>query len=326
MLTTPNKLLIILNGRIGDTIFCTPLIRLLKQTFPACQIDILSTTKDVQTVLQNNPHINKLYLNPDKLKLQRLANANYDYILLPYEHYGAHALALSLNKTFLAVPTEYMQDMHMTERFVKYYADLWKINLDGFDYNYDMHTDKKDHDNILHLLKKYGLDPKQNILIGFHLGCHRLAFLEKRFWHRTYHKRIWPWKYFAKLAQKLTIKYPNARIIITGAGQEKLMAEKFLRKFKHAVSFIDQTSVSELLVLMSYLKLYVTCDSAPLHLACISGVNTIALFGGEAKAHKTGPFPTAKNRIVIQKNNIKNISVAEVFKICLKFLSDATKN
>jgi len=321
MLILPNKFLIVLNGRIGDTIFCTPMIRLLKQTFPACQIDILSTTKDAQTVLQKNPYINNLYLNPDKLALQKLAAADYDNILLPYEHYGALDLALSLNKSFIAVPEEYMQNMHMTERFVKYYADLWKINLDGFDYAYDMRIDKKDHDNILRLLKKYDLDPKQNILIGFHLGCHRLAFLEKRFWHKTYHKKIWPWKHFVKLARKLTTKYPNARIIITGAGQEKIMAEKFLRKYKHAVSFIDQTTLPELLALMSYLELYVTCDSAPLHLACIAKVNIIALFGGETHAYKTGPFPPAKNHVVIQKDKIKNISVAEVFKACLTFLA-----
>lgn len=326
MLTTPNKLLIILNGRIGDTIFCTPLIRLLKQAFPACQIDILSTTKDVQTVLQKNPYVNNLYLNPNKLELQKLAAASYNNILLPHKHYGALNLAFSLNQDFLAVPEEYMQEAHVTKRFIKYYADIWKISLDGFDYNYDIHTDKKDHDNILCLLKKYNLDPQKNSLIGFHLGCHRLAFLEKRFWHKTYHKRIWPWKYFVKLAQKITAQYPDARIIITGAGQEKLIAKKFLRKFKHGISFVDQTSVPELLILISYLKLYITCDSAPLHLACAANTNIIALFGGEARAHKTGPFPSAKNRVVIQKDNIKDISIAETFKSCLKIFDFKNPN
>jgi len=68
------------------------------------------------------------------------------------------------------------------------------------------------------------------------------------------------------------------------------------------------------------LKLYITCDSAPLHLARIANVNTIALFGGKAKAHKTGSFPMTKNRVVIQKDKIKDISVAEVFKSTQKIL------
>ncbi len=65
------KILVISLAGIGDTLFATPLIRELRANFPDATIDALVMWPGAKDLLENNPHINRVF-QKDLLKCGRL--------------------------------------------------------------------------------------------------------------------------------------------------------------------------------------------------------------------------------------------------------------
>lgn len=88
----------------------------------------------------------------------------------------------------------------------------------------------------------------------------------------------WPLKYIARLCDILSGK--NIRVVITGVEKDRLAAQEILKltKAKPAV-LVGKTDILQLASLIKRCKVFVTPDSAPMHIA--AGVNTpfVALFG-----------------------------------------------
>ncbi|MDD5594660.1 MAG: glycosyltransferase family 9 protein [Candidatus Omnitrophica bacterium] len=126
--------------------------------------------------------------------------------------------------------------------------------------------------------------------------------------------KLWPKESFLQLA-KMLIEQLNLHVLIVGgrenAGQAK---EVFNLKASTFFDLTGKTSLKELAVLLSQSKLLVSADSGPVHLACAVGTPVIALFRNDIPgktAKRWGPW--GGTNIVIEKNNLTDISVAEVF-------------
>ena len=82
------RFLIIQTAFIGDVILTTPVIEKLRQHYPEAIIDLL-VRKGNQTLLENNPHLHKVYvLNKKSQKylnviqmIRRLRETRYDYLI-----------------------------------------------------------------------------------------------------------------------------------------------------------------------------------------------------------------------------------------------------
>jgi len=76
------KILIIRFSSIGDIVLTSPVIRCLKQQVPGVEIHYL-TKKSFQTVLKNNPYIDKLHLLEDSLSplIYQLKAEKFDHIV-----------------------------------------------------------------------------------------------------------------------------------------------------------------------------------------------------------------------------------------------------
>jgi len=314
-----NKILVIISGRIGDTIFCTPLLRLIKNIFPDCQLDILVTKPEICLVFKNNQKINHVYYQPSDDEVNSFSDF-YDAILVPFNNNEAADYTKRLKKSFIVMPENFAPNLHIAEAQVHFFAGLWHFDLSGFDFNYELNYSKENLAHVKEILKKRGVDLDNDILIGMHLGCKRIALRAKKIWKKRQHKRVWPVQKFAALAQQIAKKYPHARIIITGTKNEKSMAGKFIKMYNKAIILIDETSLQELAALMTLFKLYITGDTAPLHVASASNVNLIALFGQVSPPSRTGPFPAAPNRLYLKARQIQDIDVADVLKEAEKFL------
>lgn len=89
----------------------------------------------------------------------------------------------------------------------------------------------------------------------------------------------WPIESFSQLATLLRKKY-QARIVLLGSGQNRSLTREFLKVHREGViDLVGKTSLGELVSVMKYLKVLVTPDSAPLHVATAMGTPVIALFG-----------------------------------------------
>jgi len=77
---------------------------------------------------------------------------------------------------------------------------------------------------------------------------------------------------------------------------------------------VNKTTLPELAALLKRGSLVVSGDSGPMHLATAVGTPVIALFRNDLPgktAKRWGPW--GKNHIVIEKSNLNNITVDEVF-------------
>ncbi len=62
---TPNCILVVLPGRIGDTLLATPVVRALRANFPDSRIYFLASKAGAE-VLKDNPHLNGILIHKNK--------------------------------------------------------------------------------------------------------------------------------------------------------------------------------------------------------------------------------------------------------------------
>lgn len=124
----------------------------------------------------------------------------------------------------------------------------------------------------------------------------------------------WPIEYFRNLAQKITREL-NIEVVIIGGKQE---AQKSLEYFADLSSRIfnltGKTTLIQLAGLLKRCKLLISGDSGPVHLACAVGTPVIAIFRNDIpgkSARRWGPW--GRGHIVIEKDNLYNIIIDEVF-------------
>lgn len=95
--------------------------------------------------------------------------------------------------------------------------------------------------------------------------------------------RRWPKEKFTKLIKKLLKRYPRYRMVLIGGASDILYAKSFSDRLhnKRVIDLSGQTSLRELLALFSRAAAFITNDSGPMHLAGLTGVPMVALFGPE---------------------------------------------
>ncbi|MFH0790742.1 MAG: glycosyltransferase family 9 protein [Candidatus Omnitrophota bacterium] len=126
----------------------------------------------------------------------------------------------------------------------------------------------------------------------------------------------WPIERFCRLAQKL-IQALNLNVILIGGKEELARLDKdIFNNFKHPnlINLIGQTSLKELTVLLKKSRLLVSADSGPIHLASCVETPVIAIFRNDIPAKRAKRWgPLSKNSYVLEKNNLSDISVDDVF-------------
>ena len=108
----------------------------------------------------------------------------------------------------------------------------------------------------------------------------------------------WPVEYIARLCDLLAPR--NIRVIVTGMGKDKNMTNDLmmLTKTKPAI-FVGKTDILQLAALIERCRVFITPDSAPLHVATAVGTPVIAFFGPTDPA-RHGP-PSKKNILLNRK-------------------------
>ncbi len=113
--------------------------------------------------------------------------------------------------------------------------------------------------------------------------------------------RKWPLERFAELGGKILQRYPQARIVLTGAPSEAESAEALCREIgsERVKNLAGKTSMRGLITLYTLADLLVTNDSGPAHFASLTDIDTVVLYGPETP-RLFGPLG-GRTRIVYAK-------------------------
>ena len=343
---TKKNILVIKLGAIGDVMLIVPSLRLLRNSFPGAHIAILVGVES-KGILKSCPYIDELILCDRKGKDKGLSGLlktsgiirrrNFDMSIDFQNNKLSHVVAW-----LGGIPERFGYDNGKLSFFInkriKYlkikatplseqFRLLKGIGIDTLDAStyLEMWPSKEDFLYIDNFLKQEWVNDTQ-ILVGVNIGS-SLRWETKR----------WPLRHFVRLADMLAAK--DIRVVLVGTKDGMHEADRFVKiSSSKPVNAVGQTSITQLAALIKRCKVFITGDSAPMHIASSMGTDFIALFGPTDPARHLEP---TKKGIVLKKDlkcspcykprcrsNIcmKNISVYEVYKLVMEKIERETLN
>ena len=306
------NILAVRSAYIGDVVLTIPAIKLLADRFPQAKICFL-TSSAAKNVLEKNPYIDEIITY----------DAPWFYRFYPWRRYSALSDYVRLLKMIRAkkfdMAIDFRGDLrdilliiflsganrrvsygitgggYLLTNVVPYEGQKHKVQFhldilrtlgaNGIPDTMNLYPSTEDSSTVERLLQEQGL--KQGaILAGLHPGG-RVKL------------KCWDIKYYAEVADALTKRY-GMNIIITGGPDEVDIGEALLRFMKRkGFNLCGKLSLRQLQVLMKKMHLFITNDTASLHIASGANTPTIAIFG-PSEVWDTGPL-SEKRKIIIKE-------------------------
>jgi lipopolysaccharide heptosyltransferase II len=332
------KILVLKFSSLGDVILSIPSLRSLKNKYKNAKISVLVDLR-YKDVLKNSPYVDEV-LAYDIKESPIFAKRFYNIIRLIRRENFNLAIDLQNNKKshilglLSMIPKRYgyrrrlgflltdslKDDNQPVDPILHQERVLNLLGVDILDKSLKLWPTKEDFSYVDELLKKEWVAKEQK-LVGFNISA-----------SSKWQTKKWPLDKFANLADQLTQRY-NIRIVITGSLADKKEAEELAQQTKSKpIIACGKTDIMQLAALIGKCEVYLTADSAPMHIAAAVNTPFVALFGPtDPKRH----LPPASQFSIIYKDIkcspcyktkcesrecLKQISSEEVFKEMSKWI------
>ncbi len=128
-------------------------------------------------------------------------------------------------------------------------------------------------------------------------------------------EKRWPAIKYAALAKRLFMSDMN--IVIIGSDADREVNEKIARTCPNAIDLTGQTSLLEVLAITKNAYMTIGNDTGPVHMAAIAGSPVMVFFSGASNPELSAPV--GQNILIIDSDDLQNLSVKEVWKEYLSF-------
>lgn len=284
---------------LGDLVLTTPLFRALKRLYPAASLTLL-TTPQAAPLAEEDPHLDRIITYDKKggetllAAAKKLRGEKFDLMLAPHRSHRTSILGfLSRIPTrvgyseagfaFLhTLKVSRPMDAHEVDRILALLMPLG-AKAAPEDLRLFCGFTSAEEESVDAVLRAGGVAPGER-LAGL---CPGSVWATKR----------WPAAYWAELADRLT--GAGWRVALVGGPDDRETAAKVVALAK--APLVDGVGKTKLKALPAWLircGLFVTNDSAPLHVAAALGVPTVAIFGPTVKS--LGFFPFHENSRVVE--------------------------
>ncbi|MDP3143170.1 MAG: GT4 family glycosyltransferase PelF [Candidatus Omnitrophota bacterium] len=326
-LLTLQNILVIKVGAIGDVILATASLRAIRNNFPAARIFCL-VGKDSRQILQRCPYLTGMiiydYQDNDKgykgaLNIAReLRRYNFDKVIDFQNNRKSHLISfLSMaaerygydNKKWGILLNHKIKEGPLPLPAVDHqFRVLEMLDIKPEDKYLELWPGEEDKDYIKELFDTEWLSEVENI-VGINLAASER-------WLTT----CWPIEKIARLCDEIANR--NMRAVITGTEKEADLARELLQlvKSKPAI-FVGKTTIMQLACLIKRCKVYISGDSAPLHVAAAMKVAVIGLFGPTSALRHMPPaekFAVIKGKVdcaPCYKPNCRNIKCMQAITV-----------
>ena len=316
-----DRILLIRPDHLGDLLFTSPAIRLLREAFPQARITYLVGPWS-KAVVENNPHVDEIALCPfpgftrrKKRSIiepyvtllqhaRQLRQENFDLALvLRFDHWWGALLAYLAGiprrvgydvaevRPFLTDVVPYSSGRHEVEQNL---ALVERVSGFGFrvsgcrwqagSWPLEFHLTAEDEGFAEGYLAKHGVEDG-DLLIGIHPGAGAPV-------------KLWRNEAWAQVADALAQRY-GAKVILTGSAEESFLCRAVAEGMTtQPIVAAAKTSLGELAAIMARCRLVLGVDSGPLHLAVALGTPTVHLFG-PVDSRAFGPWGNPAHHIVV---------------------------
>ncbi|MFH1505316.1 MAG: glycosyltransferase [Candidatus Omnitrophota bacterium] len=282
------KILVIKISSFGDLILSIPSLKEIRDKFPNAVICLL-TLKKYYSFFYGCPYVNEVITLDDKYKkfknildiTKSLRRKSFDYIVDLQNSRASHFIS------FLSFP-----------RYSFGYTLRW-----GFLLSKRVKYNRADSPLISQerVLKLLGITFKEKKLSFWQGGSDIALTLPKApliginvSASSRWQSKNWPVKNIVRLIELIQRNLPTYKVVLLGDEQAKTIAKKIENLLKsQPLNLCGKTTLKDLPQILEKLEVFVTPDTATLHLSCALNIPTIALFG-----------PTDPNRHIVQSENI----------------------
>ncbi|WP_418964208.1 glycosyltransferase family 9 protein [Cetobacterium sp.] len=296
------KILIIHTAFIGDIVLSTPLLKRVKEMYPEAKITYVTTPVGA-TILRNNPHITEI-IEYDKrgnhsgikglLALgRRLRYENFNMVLTPHRYLRSSILSwltrspkrigydIASGALLFTDKIKYDKTKHEVEKLLSFLGDVPKNPREN--YPIELYPSKKEKEAVDKIWEDNSLSSEKVIAI---------APGSKWF------TKKWPLEYFNKVIE-LLVK-DGIKVIVIG-GKDELFLN--VVNHKNIIDLRGKTTLLELAEVLKRVKVVLTNDSSPIHIAsAFANTKIIAIFGPTVK--EFGFFPWSENSKVLEVNGL----------------------
>jgi len=296
-----DRFLIVSTTGLGDTLWGTPAIRALRQTYPESNICVL-TSEVGQQILQHNKHIDELFVvgSSPLFSLLRfyptLKKRKFNAILVfhtsqrallpfcallePNEIIGTEGINKDLD--FLLTKPKPAKRQHEIERRL----DIVKeVGAYVSEMSLEMVTRKEEAQAADRFLAGHGI-AEHIPIIGLHPGA------KNRF-------KQWPAAAFVEVGKRL-VQHTGCQIIVSGDQSEAFLVLDIASKIPGAIPVAGELDIATFTALLKKMRLFITNDTGPMHLAFAALTPTVAIFG-PTDPYLCGPFKAKHTRVLSAK-------------------------
>ena len=303
------RVLIVRLDRIGDVLLSTPLIKAVREACPDGYIAFM-VRQYAKEILEGNPYLDEVIVygkNGHEIGLLKnlsfirsLRRKKFDIALILHPTKRTHLLVslagipetIGYNKKWgFLLTTRIPHKKHYgLKHEIDYTLDILRYTgLEPKDRTLYMPVNSHSEKKVDELFKEEGIK-KGEIGVAINPGA---SCVSKR----------WGPEKFAKVAQGLIEKY-GAKVIVVSGGQDKELGDKVSSLLReNCINLSGKTTVADVASLLRRVKLFISNDSGPVHIACAVGTPVIAIFGRSDRGLSPKRWgPTGKSDIILHKD------------------------
>ncbi|MDR0646776.1 MAG: glycosyltransferase family 9 protein [Elusimicrobiota bacterium] len=287
---------------IGDSVLTTPLVQKAAHLFPKAKI-IVVTRPQTAEIFQSLKEVSKIIIDDKRgfgkiIGIVKTAKAikenNVDVILVPHRSFRSALIAKlsgvkvrigftnSEGRFFYTKTVPFSWMVHDAERNLYLLQGIVNENFKSADLRIESAGENAE-ESVKKMLDDAGV--KGKTLAGVHPGS-------------VWPTKCWPEENYAKLITRLERELGVISVIVGGKNDLDLGEQVVRLADAHPVNFASKTTLTELMALMKHLKIFITNDSGPMHIATAFGVPTLGIFGPTTK--ELGFFPYGEGHRVVE--------------------------
>ena len=334
------RILVIKLSALGDVILSVPSIRALREKYPSAWISVLVGRKS-RSIIRNCPYVDDVIVQEESAKrnplslirlARLLAKEDYDVVVDFQNNRASHFLSYFSGAFIRAGHANHKWSFFLNRKAHGDFSGLAPLDhqfevlklLDVVptEKKLELWTEKEEVKKIESFLESQWVSPSQ-ILVGINPGS-SVRWTTKQ----------WPVENFAKLCDELARR--NIRVVITGSQEDTALADELLKRTRNKpVNAVGKTSITELVALIGRCQVFISSDSAPMHIASSVNVPLLAIFGPtDPKRHLVPPEhyqvfakevpcgPCYLRNCPIGLVCMKKITVQEILESVLHFLHE----
>jgi len=268
------RILVIKFSSLGDLILSFPAFGAIRDRFPEAKICLL-TLKKYNSFLYDCPYVDEvIYLDEEYKKFKnilnisrRLRRKSFDYIVDLQNNRPSHLIAfLSLARYSFGYCLRWGR---LLAKKIRYNRECGPLESQEQILQF---LGIKFREKKLIFWQREGQIPlslPEANLIGINLSA-----------SSRWQSKNWPSKNILRLAELIHKNLPNFKVVLFGDSEVKDYARGIERLLmSQPLNLCGKTTLKDLPLVMQKLKVFITPDTATLHLSCALDVPTIALFG-----------------------------------------------